>query len=61
MKADDAVLALKATLKPTATCFRNGVWQSINASLLVPGDLVKLAAGSNVPADCRINPCAHKY
>jgi H+-transporting ATPase len=55
VKAGDAVAALKASLKPTATVKRDGKWQNINATLVVPGDLVLLACGSAVPADCRIN------
>ena len=55
VKAGDAVAALKASLKPSATVKRDGVWQNINATLVVPGDLVLLACGSAVPADCRIN------
>lgn len=55
IKAGDAVAALKNSLKPIATAKRDGVWQQIDATLLVPGDLVKLAAGSAVPADCSIN------
>lgn len=55
VKAGDAVAALKASLKPNATVKRDGVWQNINATLVVPGDLVLLACGSAVPADCRIN------
>ena len=54
-KAGDAVAALKKSLKPSATVFRDGVWQEINAALVVPGDKVKLASGSAVPADCTIN------
>jgi H+-transporting ATPase len=54
-KAGDAVAALKNSLKPTATVKRDGKWQNINAALVVPGDLVKLASGSAVPADCSIN------
>lgn len=54
-KAGNAVAALKNSLKPTATVFRDGKWQTIDAGELVPGDLVKLAAGSAVPADCTIN------
>jgi magnesium-transporting ATPase (P-type) len=53
-KAGDAVAALKASLKPIATVKRDGKWQNIDAPLLVPGDLVLLAAGSAVPADCRV-------
>ncbi len=55
MKAADAVAALKASLKPTATCKRDGKWQVIDAKQLVPGDLVLLGAGSSVPADCVVN------
>jgi H+-transporting ATPase len=55
IKAGDAVAALKASLKPCATVKRDGIWQNINATLVVPGDLVLLACGSAVPADCRIN------
>lgn len=54
-KAGDAVAALKASLKPEATVKRDGNWKHIDASLVVPGDLVLLATGSAVPADCRIN------
>ena len=54
-KADDAVAALKASLKPLATVKRDGKWQNIDATGLVPGDLVKLAAGSAVPADCYVH------
>ena len=54
-KAGDAVAALKASLKPEACVYRDGKWQQIDASLLVPGDLVLLSCGAAVPADCRVN------
>jgi hypothetical protein len=54
-KAGDAVAALKASLKPIATAKRDGKWQKIDAGELVPGDMVLLAAGSAVPADCIVN------
>lgn len=54
-KAGDAVAALKASLKPTATCKRDGQFKNIDSAELVPGDLVLLASGSAVPADCVIN------
>eukprot|EP01041_Mallomonas_annulata_P000544 gene544-1045_t len=54
-KAGDAVAALKASLKPVATVKRDGKWQNIDATLVVPGDLVLLATGSAIPADCRVN------
>lgn len=54
-KAGDAVAALKASLKPEATVKRDGVWKKVDSKILVPGDLVLLASGSAIPADCRIN------
>lgn len=54
-KAGDAVAALKSSLKPTATCKRDGKFQVMDATLLVPGDTVLLASGSAIPADCRVN------
>ncbi|KAJ9446732.1 Cation transporter/ATPase [Diplonema papillatum] len=54
-KAGDAVAALKGALKPIATVFRDGKWQEIDTALVVPGDKVKLAAGSAVAADSTIN------
>ncbi len=54
-KAGDAVAALKKSLKAVATAKRDGKFQNIEASLLVPGDTVLLCSGSAVPADCRVN------
>jgi len=54
-KAGDAVAALKKSLKPLATVKRDGKWGNIDAALVVPGDLVLLAAGSAIPADCKVN------
>ena len=54
-KAGDAVAALKRSLKPLATVKRDGKWSNIDATLLVPSDLVLLASGSAIPADCVVN------
>lgn len=54
-KAGDAVAALKASLRPEATVKRDGHWKTIDASMIVPGDLVLLACGCAIPADCRVN------
>lgn len=55
-KAGDAVAALKASLKPTAICMRDGKWNpQFDARQLVPGDLIELASGAAVPADCMLN------
>jgi sodium/potassium-transporting ATPase subunit alpha len=34
-----------------ALCCREGKWENIEARLLVPGDLVQVKAGDNIPAD----------
>merc|ERR1719203_2201838 len=54
-KAADAVEALKNSLKPKATVKRDGKWQEIDGRTVVPGDMVLLASGSAMPADCRVN------
>merc|ERR1711988_1986572 len=54
-KAADAVEALKNSLKPKATVKRDGKWQVIGGTTVVPGDMVLLASGSAMPADCRVN------
>ncbi len=54
-QSGNAVAALKASLRPEATVKRDGRWKAIDASLLVPGDLVLLSTGCAVPADCRVN------
>ena len=54
-KAADAVEALKKSLKPKATVKRDGKWQVIDGTHVVPGDMVLLASGSAMPADCRVN------
>jgi H+-transporting ATPase len=53
-KAGDAVDALKKSLAPKANVKRDGRWQVIPGRDLVPGDLVVLALGGAVPADCRL-------
>jgi H+-transporting ATPase len=54
-KAGDAVEQLKKSLKAKAVVFRDGLWQTIDQKYVVVGDLVKLASGGAVPADCRLN------
>lgn len=53
-KARAAVTALTQKLALSANVERDGVWQTVPADRLVPGDLVKLPLGSIVPADIRI-------
>ena len=54
-KSGDAVSALRNSLAHTATVKRDGRWGDMDASSLVPGDLVLLHAGCSVPADCILN------
>jgi len=53
-KASNALAALKAGLAPEATALRDAKWQTIQASTLVPGDIVKIRLGVIVPADLRL-------
>ena len=50
-----AVDILRSSLATKAIVKRDGRWQNLDAALLVPGDLVLLAAGSLAPADCCVN------
>jgi len=52
--AEHAVEALQRYLPPHATVIRDGQRQVIEASALVPGDLVLLAEGDRVCADARL-------
>lgn len=45
------LLALKKFLKPKAVVIRDGKRQSVETRSLVPGDVVILAAGDQIPAD----------
>ena len=53
-KASNALAALKAGLAPEATVLRDGKWSTVQASTLVPGDMVRIRLGVIVPADLRL-------
>ncbi|MBV8359161.1 MAG: magnesium-translocating P-type ATPase, partial [Deltaproteobacteria bacterium] len=53
-RADTAAAKLKAMIRVTATVVRGGIEKEIPLAELVPGDIVKLAAGDMIPADVRI-------
>lgn len=53
-KAEAALEAIRAMLSPRATVIRDGSRSEIDATELVPGDLVLLASGDRVPADLRL-------
>jgi Mg2+-importing ATPase len=53
-RADTAATKLKAMIHVTATVIRDGVAKEIPLYEIVPGDIVKLAAGDMIPADVRL-------
>jgi Mg2+-importing ATPase len=54
MRADNAAEKLKAMVNTTATVMRDGKEVELALKLLVPGDIIRLAAGDMVPADVRV-------
>ena len=53
-RASEASMRLQAMIRVQATVLRGGVEREIPQSELVPGDLIKLAAGDMIPADVRL-------
>ena len=53
-KAEKALEALKSLSAPQARVIRNGTEALMDASELVPGDIIRLEAGDFVPADARL-------
>ncbi len=53
-RAERAMAALKRMAEVGAQVLRDGLVKTVNASELVPGDMVLLEAGNVVPADLRI-------
>lgn len=45
---------LREQIAPTACVCRDGIWHDVPRRTLVPGDLIRLAAGDRVPADARL-------
>jgi H+-transporting ATPase len=53
-RAQATLAALKSRLALTATVRRDGAWNTVPATGLVPGDVVKLSLGGVVAADVRL-------
>ncbi len=53
-KASRALALLRKRLPLTARVLRDGQWQVIDASVIVPGDLIYLRMGDLVPADAMV-------
>ena len=57
-KAEAAIEALQQAAAATAKVIRSGHQKTIKAEELVPGDIIVLEAGDEVPADARLTECA---
>ena len=53
-RSETAIKALRSMLSPMTRVVRDGREQPVEARTLVPGDLVVLDAGDNVPADLHL-------
>jgi P-type Mg2+ transporter len=53
-RSQNAIDQLRAQVAPTATVLRDGQWSELACTAVVPGDVVRLAAGDLVPADARL-------
>jgi H+-transporting ATPase len=53
-RASNAVEALKERLQVNARVLRDGLWKTVPARELVPGDIVRNRSGDFVPADIKI-------
>jgi Ca2+-transporting ATPase len=53
-RAEHALAALRRMAKPTARVIRAGQLSTVATRELVPGDVIQLEAGDQVPADCRL-------
>ena len=53
-RAENALEKLNTYIRERAHVVRAGIEQEIDSSLLVPGDIIRVAYGSRVPADARI-------
>eukprot|EP00850_Spirogloea_muscicola_P002181 SM000008S22270 [mRNA] locus=s8:700002:707007:- [translate_table: standard] len=52
--AGKAAAALMANLAPSANVLRDGAWKEMEATHLVPGDLIGIRGGDIIPADARL-------
>lgn len=53
-QAENAIAALKKMITPRAKVLREGRQMEIDASMIVPGDIIILHEGDHVPADARL-------
>ncbi|MCH8563595.1 HAD-IC family P-type ATPase [Nesterenkonia sp. YGD6] len=53
-RAERALEGIRNMLSPSADVRREGSWTTVDAELVVPGDIVRLRTGDKVPADVRL-------
>ncbi|MBS0383410.1 MAG: magnesium-translocating P-type ATPase [Proteobacteria bacterium] len=53
-RSQRAAERLREQIAPTASACRDGAWREVPRRTLVPGDVIRLAAGDRVPADARL-------
>ena len=53
-RAEKAMSALRKLSAPSARVVRDGTHQTVPAGTLVPGDIIQVEAGDNIPADARL-------
>lgn len=53
-RAEQAMSALRKLSAPSAKVVRDGTHQTVPAGTLVPGDIIQVEAGNNIPADARL-------
>jgi P-type Mg2+ transporter len=61
VRAEDAVEALRRTVAVKVQVRRDGAEVTEPAEQLVPGDVIRLAAGDLVPTDCRLLEARHLF
>jgi H+-transporting ATPase len=53
-RAQSTIAALKSRLALNASVLRDGLWKTISATGLVPGDIVKISLGTVIAADVHL-------
>ncbi|RAL26102.1 calcium-translocating P-type ATPase, SERCA-type [Thermoflavimicrobium daqui] len=61
VRAERSLSALKKLSAPTARVLREGQWTRVDASRLVPGDIISLESGDRIPADLRFLKAENLY
>ena len=56
-KSAEMMAQFENFIPPIATVIRDGVEQTVDAKLIVPGDVVVVKGGENIPCDVVINKC----